>query len=835
MNFSNTKEYANFFQQMLDIIPSPLFYKDIEGRYQGCNIAFERFAGKSKGEIVGKTPEELFPPEQARIFRETDDSILRTMRKKIFETTMPRLDGTITRVVITKGAFTDIQGEIAGTLGIMLDITGQMETLDALHHRIDMEKVVSGISAGFITLDSDHIDIGINDALERIGKISDVDRSYVSLFSDDHSFVANTHEWCGDGVVSRIEELTSMPISSLPWFQKKLRTEKFIHIPHVVRLPEEASAEKAYFTSENLGSVVIVPMMSIHDVMGFVGFESIGREKSWDEEDINLLYVLTQSIGSLLERKTVEERMIRSERQYRDLVENINDAVFAIGVTGEITYISPVIESILGISPSDLTGNSFLDLVAPEDRPAVRGSISEILDGGALKPLNFRALQKDGAMKWVRISSRPVYLESIIISLQGVMTDIDRSIHAEEERKRLVTALEQTGGIIFITDPEGTIQYVNRAFETVTGYNRAEVIGQNPRLLKSGKHDERYYRKLWETIKNGEVWTGRLINKKKDGTIYYEDATISPVKDVSGNIINFVAAKRDITHQLEMEIQLDQAQKLEAIGGLAAGIAHEINTPTQFIGDNIRFLKDGYADISRLIAAYENVAHAAQSGTILPVAIDELAQTVKDVDVEFLYKEIPLAIDQSLEGVARVTNIVQAMKEFSHPDSGEKTPVNLNAAIDNTIAVARNEWKYVADVETEYDHELPPVLCLQNEFKQVILNLIINAAHAIEDVVGKNSGKKGTIRIATGQRNGWAEVRVIDTGGGIPENIRSKVFNPFFTTKEVGRGTGQGLAIAYNIITDKHKGSISFTTEVGKGTTFLIRLPLDENKKADKE
>ena len=196
-------------------------------------------------------------------------------------------------------------------------------------------------------------------------------------------------------------------------------------------------------------------------------------------------------------------------------------------------------------------------------------------------------------------------------------------------------------------------------------------------------------------------------------------------------------------------------------------------------------------------------------------------------NLDYLLAEIPKAVQQSLEGIGRVASIVRAMKEFSHPGTGQKSAVDLNHAIECTITVARNEWKYVAEVVTDFDPHLPPVPCLAGEFNQVILNLIINATHTIADVVGDGSQGKGTITIRTRHAGQWAEIQVRDTGAGIPENIRNRIFEPFFTTKGVGKGTGQGLAISRSVIVDKHGGTLGFETQVGQGTTFTLRLPLN--------
>jgi signal transduction histidine kinase len=276
------------------------------------------------------------------------------------------------------------------------------------------------------------------------------------------------------------------------------------------------------------------------------------------------------------------------------------------------------------------------------------------------------------------------------------------------------------------------------------------------------------------------------------------------------------------------QARLLHAQKLEAIGQLAAGIAHEINTPTQYVTDNVEFLARAFERFADVMTASRELLAACRGGAAPPLSTIAAAEAAfAKTRVEYLLKEAPRAIDQALEGLHRVGRIVAAMKDFSHPSGGEKAPVDLNEAIATTITVATNEWKYVAEIETRFDPDMPLVRCLRDEINQVVLNLVVNAAHAIDAVVLGGAKGKGKIRIETRHDDGWAEILVSDTGTGIPENIRDRVFDPFFTTKPVGKGTGQGLAIAYSVVVDKHGGEIGFETEIGRGTTFKIRLPVD--------
>ncbi|MFH2124221.1 MAG: response regulator [Pseudomonadota bacterium] len=276
----------------------------------------------------------------------------------------------------------------------------------------------------------------------------------------------------------------------------------------------------------------------------------------------------------------------------------------------------------------------------------------------------------------------------------------------------------------------------------------------------------------------------------------------------------------------KLNIQLLQAQKLESVGRLAAGIAHEINTPIQFISSNIAFLKEAFKESSHLINSLLELLESIKNGTVTEAQIEENDKIVVHLDWDYLQEEIPHAIDQSNDGLQRVTSIVQAMKEFSHPGSKQKVNTNLNQVIETTITISRNEWKSVATVDTDLDPELQSLPCLANEMGQVFLNLLINATHAIENQLGNNpEGKKGRITISTKQHDQHVEIRITDTGCGIPAHIHNKVFDPFFTTKDVGKGTGQGLTIAHDVIVGKHNGTLAFEAEPGSGTTFIIRLP----------
>jgi two-component system, NtrC family, sensor kinase len=407
--------------------------------------------------------------------------------------------------------------------------------------------------------------------------------------------------------------------------------------------------------------------------------------------------------------------------------------------------------------------------------------------------------------------------------LREVLEDRERANEAlraaERQRNDLLDALEEQ---VVLLDASGRVVWVNRVACEAAGLSRDDLVGRSFGDLPWVDARAWEERPAARSLRSGEASDSERVTL--DGRSWWSRAYA--MRDRSGRVTGVVEVTHETTRKKTEEQDQRQEQKLLAVGQLASGIAHEINTPTQFVGDNLEFLRDSTVEVQALLENFVRLIPDAKKGTIPAARWSELERAVADADLEYLGEEIPRAIAQSMEGIARVAEIVRAMKEFAHPGSSDMVPANLNEAIRATIAIARNEWKYVSVLETDLDPDLPSVPCQVGEFNQVILNLIINARDSIAERLGEGAEEKGMITIGTRSEDDCAVVTVEDTGTGIPDHLRDQIFDPFFTTKEIGHGSGQGLAIAHNVIAEKHGGKITVENRDDGGTRFVICLPL---------
>jgi PAS domain S-box-containing protein len=517
----------------------------------------------------------------------------------------------------------------------------------------------------------------------------------------------------------------------------------------------------------------------------------------------------------------------KAEEQLRlqaTALETAADGVFIADRQGTIIWANSALSTITGFGMSEIIGSTpRLFKSGCHGQDFYRNLWRTITSGQSWKGeiINRR---KDGSLRTEETTITPVPNESgRITHFVSIYRDITDRQLLRQEMSRIYSAVSRAKDGILLLSTENKPLFVNKSFTLLLGYTMTELPAE-----------------IIETIARADVAAETVASEsdariRQDEVIALNGESIAveirdwPVSGDDSEALGRVYFLRDLRDERRradvekmMEIRMRQAQKMEAIGQLAAGIAHEINNPIQFIGNNTSFLQEAFVDLSRLVEAQRKALEKAG----VRIAESEFADEARGVDVEYIKTEVPQAISQTLEGIRRVSEIVKAMKDFSHPGTKNRQLTDINKAVQDAILVARNEWKYSSDVTTELAPNLPHPLCLANEINQVILNILVNASHAIDDVVARGLRKRGVIKIRTEADDKDVRIIITDNGTGIPKAIQNRIFEPFFTTKEVGKGTGQGLAIAYDVVVRKHDGKITFRSVEGEGTAFTISLPI---------
>ena len=881
-----SRKSAENFRALFDEAPLPYHEIDRNGLMVRVNQAECDLLGLSPSDMIGKPVWDFIAPEEREESRESvrrkfAEGRVRPPYERRYS--VPSGDERIFQ--IHERLITQSDGEVTGIRTAMLDLTAAHESQRKIEFQAGL---LEQVGDAIVTLDRDNKVIYANGAAERLfGMPTDaaLGKDYRSLVSAELTdeeraailaIVSRQGLWSGEitvakrsgermvldvsdsalrdqngdvqGIVAIIRDITkrkqaeealhatevrltlAQSAISMGNFEVDLKTEtcrcsaRFLRLFGISDPREELTHQEwiSFIHPEDRDRVVAEVAASIQ------GRGALDRQYRvvWPDGTVHWLHSKTRVmldadnqpaklIGvdfDITEHKAAEDKL----RILSDAVEQSPVSIVITDLEGNIEYVNP--------KTTDITGYTFEELRGKNPRMLKSGHTSEEEYGKLWATIptgewrgTFHNKKKNGELFWEAARIRPILDASgKPTHYLAVKEDITARKLAEDKIAWLASFPEQNPNpVVEIEVPGGVVCYVNPAAGDLfpdlqqQGLAHAWLAGLEQLAEALTRTNGNVASR--DVIVGGRYWarTVHYLPEARRLRVYATDIT---------------ERKRAEEALRQSESQLRLAQKLESIGQLAAGIAHEINTPIQYIGDNAKFLDEAFRDLVRFVEPQRELASALRNPDQTDF-VTALERAVEHVDVDYLRNEIPKAIEHLLEGVAQVARIVRAMKEFSHPGPVEKAPVNINRAIESTILVCKSEWKYVAGLTTDFDPELPPVPCVASEFNQVILNLIVNAAHAIGDVV-RDSNQKGSIRISTRRDDGWVEVRVSDTGAGIPEDIRTKIFTPFFTTKEVGKGTGQGLAISHSVIVRKHQGTIHFESEVGVGTTFVIRLPL---------
>lgn|GEM_PF-3558681 len=571
----------------------------------------------------------------------------------------------------------------------------------------------------------------------------------------------------------------------------------------------------------------------------------------------------------ITERKKLEEELFKSEKYFRSVVEDQTELICRFFPDGTLTFVNPAYCNYFDKSQDELLGRNFLSLLPEEDREIVERNHNFLTVDNPTVTYEHRVVLPDGGVRWQEWVDRALFDDKgQIFEFQAVGRDITEQKNAEmalqeaqaqlekkveerttellqeiENRKEAEAALAQeketlretlqsiNEGIV-ITDTQGTITFVNQEAQEITGRTEVEVKGYSLRVLLQflvGENKEQTCTDPLSLIMEGRQKNEQQVIETKDGSRKIVFCNGVLIRGRNQEPLFYVVNFKDMTEMKRAEGRLALARKLEAIGRLAAGVAHEINTPMQFIGNNTQFIKSSFAEVQQLWEVYNKLRNDLEQGHYSR-GLQRLYKLENQVDIDYNLQEIPRAIEEALAGIDRVKKLVDSMKNLSYSSSkpGVRSKFDLNKAIEDTVNITRNEWKMIADVKVRLDSKIPPIKGNPDEISQVFLNLIVNASHAVQQAVQQGICTRGEITIETRFENREVIAEIDDNGVGIPRAYLSRVFDPFFTTKEVGQGSGQGLTIAYDIIVNQHSGQIEVKSEEGKGTKVRIILPLED-------
>jgi PAS domain S-box-containing protein len=509
------------------------------------------------------------------------------------------------------------------------------------------------------------------------------------------------------------------------------------------------------------------------------------------------------------------------------------EAMMAIDAEWRIVVANPKLQRLFNRSKAELLGTSLDLLFAKECRLALHEELAAFFAAPEKRELrpssNVSGIDAAGRNFPAQVSVGKAGVGAthavfVVRDVSGERETVERLLEASrkalDERDRIASMLDFAPAFILAVSRGGVIEFINR---TLPQYTKQETIGRSWLTYFEPDRHAQMEAMLRSVFEKGSTEFYELNTPGPDGAPIWFESHMGPMR-IGGETVAAVLVSQDVTERKRAQTELMAGRHLALLGTLAAGVAHEINTPIQFVGDSIRFLRDSTESLLALLDQLQALRRAAVEGASIGEISSAATEAEEAADLPYIRENLPKAFETSVEGLNQVATIVRSLKDFAHPSAADMAPTDINRAVQTSMTIARSEYKYVADVTLELG-EVPPVMCYANDIAQAVLNITVNAAHAISDVV-KGTSRRGNITVRTWREGDYAVISVKDTGGGIPEAIQHRVFDPFFTTKEIGKGTGQGLAIAWSAVKDRHGGRLTFETKVGEGTTFFIRLPI---------
>lgn len=797
----NLAERTAYLNTLIEVSPLGIAVLDQDGRIQLSNSALERLFLYTREQMCeGRLHDLLVPEDQAAEAQHFMEECLRG-RSVHFVTRRSRRDHSLVDVEIY-GVPVAISGKPASILALYQDISARVQAEAEMEERHRLAALAAEVGLAFTG--AENLRQGLEQCADALLRNTDV--ITVGIWSWDR----------------HTQLLESQAVADMQMFAGQHRSMDPARIERIARtgLPE-VDEDGTGPGDQAKGSFAGFPLRVRDQMLGVV---AVMADQPLSVIALQAVESVAHNVAQFVDQRRAESRLRESEDRFRTAFEEAPYGMCMTAQDGRFLHANAALCRMLGYSAEELLAGAWPQITHPDDLPRSRAA-ADRFSRGLATTLEFekRYIHKQGQAIWGRVrisqvrdgSGQPTHFITQVEDISERRLAEERLRASEESYRDL---FENASDLVYTFDLDLRITSLNRLAEKTTGYSRQEADGMSLRQLMTSEEWDRIRIVISRMTADRPLARFEVDLQPKEGRrVTLEVNARLILRD--GAPYGIQAIARDITGRDVAEMELRQAQKLESVGRLASGIAHEMNTPMQFVGDNMRFLQDSFRTVLEMLTNLHNFCEGSGSGLAA-----EYQRLERELDTSYLLKEIPEALTQTQDGVERVITIVRAMKEFAHPESRGRARADLNKALLNTLTVARNELKYVADVETDLG-ELPMVVCSVSDINQVFLNLLVNAAHAIADVV-LQTGTKGRIRIHTESEGQQVLVTIADNGAGIPESIRQRIFDPFFTTKEVGRGTGQGLAIARSVV-HRHKGTLTFESVVGRGTTFFLRLPVE--------
>ncbi len=846
-----------------------------------ANPAADAIFGVEPGKLLGRSLLEFTTPDgYAEIRDQTRQRYLG--ERSGYEVEIHRPDGEKRALLVTAVPQFDEQGIFTGTFGVFRDITNRKQADEIVARQSEQLRILYEASQRLNrTLDLSEIYQAVCDSMS---SIASNDGFFISAFSHDTQLITCRACWMENNWLD-VSEFPPIPLEEEGKGTQSLviRTGQSLLLNDYQ--VQAKTARSSYYVNDETNEVVdeippdedvtrsalIVPLKTGGRVNGVIQVMSF-RINAYTENQLKLLEALALHIASaeqnatlysrvqteLNERKLTEKALRDSESRYRAFIHSAINAIISFDAAGNIADWNPCAEAIFGYPEAEIHGQSFSLLLPDRYHPEYVDGIVCVQSSGERriirKTTEMEGRRKDGSefplelslSEW-RIADEKFQTAIIsdITERKVMEISLQKEVHekiiaqeslAAEKELLSITLMSIDDGVI-VTDTEGIVILFNRAAELITGFVLSEAINKPVtdvlRLNISSTLDKIsdpaiYLVEMEKAQKKYAAYRSPvLITKTGERLLLSGSITSLKAATLEEETVGFVIVFQNATEKQKVEEQTMLSQKMAAIGQLAAGVAHEINTPIQYVGDNLKFLEGAYSNYTEMLNAFQRVTHENVDKILSRADVERLAGLARDKNIGYFDKEIPKAIQESLDGAERVRKIVLAIREFSHPSEKEKKFYDINHGIETTAVISRSEWKYCAELETDLEGDLPLVYCQIDEINQVVLNMIVNGAQAIQEKQPAGSDQKGIIKVCTRLRDNRVFITIRDSGIGIPRDIRPRIFDPFFTTKGVGKGTGQGLSMAHNIIVNNHHGIIGVDSIPGQGTTFTIELPVN--------